>query len=168
MTLITVIFFFCKCSVFFIKVESCRSPYIDCLTLAQLSLALVTFGSGVNYAEYGSSAAAKRASIRSWSGRGPTSHTIHGPRLLQCAGYGARNFLGRHTAAGKVRIGSSPSLQSVVVVLSSRRSVDGSRSIISGISAQRRGMGRRETVSRYHASVVSGSIRGIEIWRETR
>lgn len=73
----------------------------------------------------------------------------------------------RHTAAGKVRIGSSPSLRSVVVVLSSRRSVDGSRSIISGISAQRRGMRRRETVSRYRASVVSASIRGIEIWRGT-
>lgn len=30
-------------------------------------------------------------------------------RLTRCDEYDARNFLGRHDAAGKVRIGSSPS-----------------------------------------------------------
>lgn len=86
------IFFFCKRCIFSSRSKA-ADHHIDCLTLAQLSLALVTFGSSVNYAEYGSSAAAKGASIRS----AVRHHTLYmAPWLLRCAGYGARNFLGRH------------------------------------------------------------------------
>lgn len=55
------------------------------ISIASLSLALVTFGSSVNYAEYGSSAAAKRARV---SVRDPVvvrHHTLYMARVC----YGA-------------------------------------------------------------------------------
>ncbi|KYN18487.1 hypothetical protein ALC57_09167 [Trachymyrmex cornetzi] len=90
---------------------------------------------------------------------------VRGPGVMHYTwpAYGARNSLGRHGGReGQDWFKSKPSKWSTCSRrcrcrrVNARRSVDGSRSIISRISAQRRGMTARDgtrRVSRYRAFV---------------